>query len=236
MPERYEHTDAPSYSVQSAIQKYTFASKFISNKIILDIACGIGYGANIMKNSEFSAFIVAGDNYLPGLHYGKTVYSKEINFCNVDILHLPFRDSFFDVIVSFETLEHLKDLERYLKELKRILKNGGILICSTPNRNFTQRVGIKNEFHIREYTHDELLELLNPHFKNIKSYGQLETASEILYRFPFIFKIYHMFRPILARIFKVRDPQVMITKSLNPKFAVKEFWSSSAYLIFVAEK
>lgn len=236
MPERFEYSDTPSYAIQSAIHKYLFASKYVKNKTVLDIASGIGYGSDIIINQAKSAFLIAGDSYLEGIRFGKNSYHKEINFCNLSAFQLPFKDSSFDVIVSFETFEHLENLEKFLKEIHRILRQNGILICSTPNKKWSQRVGIENKFHLQEYTHYELLQTLSPYFKNIKSYGQLETASELLYKFPSLFKIYRLFRPIIARIFKVKDPKVVATKSLNPKFTIKEFWETSPYLIFVAEK
>ena len=235
MPERFDTNDSPSYALQAPIHKYLFASKFTSKKIVFDIASGIGYGSNIIENSQKSSLIVAGDNHFEGLKHGKNVYSKTIYFCNLDVFNLPFRDSCCDVFISFETFEHFSDLKSFLSEINRVLKDDGILICSTPNRNFSNRVGIKNEFHVREYTHEELCILLGKYFKKIKSYGQYETASDLIYRYPKIYQIYKIFRPILARAFTGKNP-IVISKNLNPKFKVKEFWSTSPYLIFVAKK
>lgn len=236
MPERFEEADTPSYAIQSAIHKYLFASKYSENKSVLDVACGIGYGSNIIKNNTKSCHVIGGDNYFKGIKFGNETYNKNIDFCNLSAIFLPFKDSSLDMVISFETFEHLKDLNKFLEEIRRTLKDGGLLICSTPNRVWSERVGIKNEFHLKEYTHDELESILNKYFKEIKSYGQIETASEILYRLPFIFKVYRLLRPMLAKIFRVRNPNVVSTKSLNPRFSVKEFWPTSPYLIFVARK
>lgn len=236
MPERFETTEAPSYSMQSAIYKYLFASKFTANKLVLDIACGIGYGSNIIKNTQPSSSLVAGDNYFSGVQYGRSVYSNDIRFFTLDVLNLPFTDETFDIVVSFETLEHLTDHNKFLMEIKRVLKKDGKLICSTPNREWSSRVGIKNKFHLKEYTHDEIYDIFTHHFKKVISYGQLETASEILYRFPFVYKAYKILRPLLVKIFSVKEPEVVIIKSLNSKFEVKDFWPTSPYLIFVVEK
>lgn len=236
MPERFEETDTPSYAIQSAIHKYIFASEFSKNKIILDIACGIGYGSDIILNNNEPKFLVAADNYFDGIRFGKNSYHRSINFCNLSALQLPFADHCFDVVVSFETIEHLKDLQIFLNDVSRILKKDGMFICSTPNRVWSQRVGIQNPFHIKEYTHNELIEILSKHFTKIKSHGQVETASDLLFKFPFLFRVYKIFRPILAKIFRVRSSKVVETKSMNPKFKVKSFWETSPYLIFVAEK
>lgn len=236
MPERFETSDVPSYAIQSAIYKYDFASQYLKNKVALDVASGIGYGSNLILNKEKSCKLIAVDNYLIGLQYGQKTYSKEINFCNADAHYLPFKNSSYDVVISFETIEHLSDLEKFFKEIHRVLKDKGILICSSPNRLWSERIGINNEFHLKEYSHSELHSIISQYFCNITSYGQVETASDILYKFPFIFKIYRIFRPLLARLFKVRDPNVVVSKNLNPKFRVKGFWPTSPYLIFKAEK
>ena len=236
MPERFEDADTPSYAIQSAIQKYLFASEFTQGKIVLDIACGIGYGSDIIQNNSEKSIIVAADNFFKGIKFGKNTYNNKINFFNINAQTLPFRNYSYDIVVSFETFEHLKELKPFLEEIYRILKKDGILICSTPNRDWSQKVGIKNEFHLKEYTHNEMKDLLSENFNKIESFGQLETASEILFKLPILFKIYSVFRPILARIFSVKESKVVATTKINPKFKVKKFWKTSPYLIFIAKK
>jgi ubiquinone/menaquinone biosynthesis C-methylase UbiE len=235
MPERWEENDMPSYSVQAAIYKYVFASKFLSNDRVLDIACGIGYGSNIIYKINPKVSIIAGDIYLKGLIYGKKKINEKIEFTNLDILHLPYKDNSFDVVITFETLEHIINLDSYLKEINRVLKSEGVFLCSTPNKKFSQRVGIKNEFHVKEYSHDELKNYLEIYFKDINSYGQKEIASDLVYRFPLIYKIYNKLRPILIKLFKVKDIKKISAKKLNSKFEVKDFWQESPYLIFSAK-
>ena len=76
--ERGEIENVNPFSVQPALQRYVFASQFIEKKIVLDIACGIGYGSDLMKNSQPSSFIVGCDSYFDGLKYGKSVYNNDL--------------------------------------------------------------------------------------------------------------------------------------------------------------
>jgi len=236
--ERAEAENVHPFSTQPAVQRYVFASKFIENKTVLDIACGIGYGCDIMKNKQPAIFIIGGDNYFSGLKYGKKVYHEEIKFCQIDGLHLPFKDSSFDTVVSMETIEHLVDLRKFLNEVFRILKKDGYFICSTPNRLFTERIRAEKEnpFHLKEYVHDELRDILSNYFKEIQSYGQTRIASGFMYKFPNSYKILKILHAIISPIIRKKDPKVYSVKTLNPKYEVKKFWAEAPTMIFVSKK
>jgi len=238
MPERIELETVNPLLKQAAVQRYVFASKFVKNKRFLDIACTIGYGSDLIKKYQPTSFAVGGDYYFDGLVYGKKKFSSEVSFCQLDALHLPFKNSSFDVVISFETLEHLKNLNLFLKEVHRILNDKGIFVCSTPNKKFTEKVGIDkvNPFHVKEYMHNELKKQLECFFKNVKSFGQSEIGTGIAYKYPFIWKMYRKMRPIIFKIVKEKDHQVMNVRNLNRKYSVREFWAESPKLIFVAEK
>ena len=92
---------------------------------------------------------------------------------------LPFEDDFFDVVVSFETIEHIIDYDKFVLEIKRVLKPGGQLILSTPNRLATKILAIKNPYHIKEFSPDELKTALKT-FGKIKFYGQRPLSRRSL--------------------------------------------------------
>jgi len=236
--ERAEMDKVNPFSAQPAMQRYVFASQYIENKIVLDIACGIGYGCNIMKNKYPSAFVIGADNYFNGLKYGRDVFEKGIKFCQLDALHLPFKDSTFDIVVSMETVEHLSDLNGFLREIYRILNDGGIFVCSTPNKHFTERIGAEkdNPFHLKEYIKDEMLDILSNFFHEVESYGQASTASDFMYKFPNSYRILKFIHNIIAPIIRKNDPKVYSVKTLNPKFEVKKFWPESRTMVFVSKK
>jgi len=94
-------------------------------------------------------------------------------------LGLPFADNSFDVITSFETLEHLHERSMFVQELKRVLRQGGTLFLSTPNAVYTKPVNGRpsNPFHIHEYTPEELRAELGSHFKVKSLLGQTLSGS-----------------------------------------------------------
>jgi SAM-dependent methyltransferase len=87
---------------------------------------------------------------------------------------MPFRNNFFETIVSFETIEHLIRYERFLNEVKRVLMRRGYFIVSTPNKKLTSsRKGRqRNPFHAREFNAQEFSQLLSAFFTDFQLYGQ----------------------------------------------------------------
>ncbi len=74
-----------------------------------------------------------------------------------------------DVVVTFETIEHIEDYEKFMAEIKRVLKPDGLAVISTPNDlEFAEG----NHFHIHEFEHDELKKLIGTHFKHQDDYFQ----------------------------------------------------------------
>jgi ubiquinone/menaquinone biosynthesis C-methylase UbiE len=100
---------------------------------ILDVGCGTGYLANEMKRLYPNANVIGIDISKKALSIGKTEY-KQITFMEVDAEKiLPFFDNRFDLVISGEHIEHLKDPDTYLSEINRIMKKDSILILTTPN-------------------------------------------------------------------------------------------------------
>ncbi|MCG7754945.1 class I SAM-dependent methyltransferase, partial [Flavihumibacter cheonanensis] len=85
----------------------------------------------------------------------------------------PFADDAFDAVVSFETLEHLEDHDGLLREFRRVLKPGGFLLISSPDKAvYSERLQNRNPFHLRELHRDELEALLGRHFPACRLWGQ----------------------------------------------------------------
>ncbi|MFN0140823.1 MAG: class I SAM-dependent methyltransferase [Pyrinomonadaceae bacterium] len=161
--------------------RYLFALRQVEGKDVLDIACGTGYGL---------AFLRARAKSVTGVDVDIDAAREALSECDTDSVHvllgdgtnLPFNDESFDVVTSFETLEHLHARREFLAELKRVLRTGGTLILSTPNANYTKPVNGKpsNPFHIFEYKPDELRAELEDHFLIESFLGQtLDDAIKI---------------------------------------------------------
>jgi ubiquinone/menaquinone biosynthesis C-methylase UbiE len=136
--------------------RYIFAREYISGRSVLDIACGTGFGIGLMK--DYARNVAGVDVDIEAARTAAMECGRNASVLLGDGLSLPFADESFDVVTSFETLEHLHDRHGFLVELRRVLKQGGLLILSTPNANYTEPVDgrPKNRFHVHEYTPDEL--------------------------------------------------------------------------------
>ncbi|MCR3907030.1 MAG: class I SAM-dependent methyltransferase [Tenericutes bacterium] len=166
--------ETPYVLWQEHINRYAFAAEFVKDKNILDVACGTGYGSAYLAESGAKE-VVGGDISKEAITYArKNVCNDKLNFALLDARQLPFPTGTLDVITSFETIEHLEKYMTFLAECKRILKSGGILICSTPNKKLTSPHTPKplNPFHVREFYPMEYYKLITSYFSDVSLYGQ----------------------------------------------------------------
>ncbi|MDQ6914829.1 MAG: class I SAM-dependent methyltransferase, partial [Actinomycetota bacterium] len=157
------------------LARYLFAAPLARGRAVLDAACGEGYGTDLLARA--GAVSAVGIDVDPAaVEHARARYGH--GFRQADVVELPFEDGAFQLVVSFETIEHVADPARAVAELRRVLATDGVLIVSTPNRD-EYRVG--TEFHVREFTPDEFLALLRPHFAQIAvAYQQNWLTSAIL--------------------------------------------------------
>ncbi len=164
------------------ICRYMFASRLVQARQatrVLDAACGVGYGSNHLATTT-GANVVGVDRSQEALAVaGQHFAGKAIQFLSDDChtLEAASKHGPYDVIVSFETLEHLAEPKRFLAACSRNLRPGGTLIVSTPNRYVTSPVGKpKNPFHETEYTAEEFVSLLGEaRLNNVQLFGQCYT-------------------------------------------------------------
>jgi 2-polyprenyl-3-methyl-5-hydroxy-6-metoxy-1,4-benzoquinol methylase len=114
------------------ISRYQFAQQFCEKKIVLDGACGTGYGSAIL--SEVAETVYGIDCDEGAISYAREVYKKYNNDFKKSYVELTdFADNSFDVVVSFETVEHTLCPFSHLREISRIVKEDGVVILSVPN-------------------------------------------------------------------------------------------------------
>lgn len=148
--------------------RYACASELVKGKVVLDIASGSGYGTKFVSKTAKKVYGV--DISKESIEYSKAYFNAEnIEYLVGDGKNIPIEDNKVDAIVSFETVEHIENYEKFLEECKRVLKPDGLLILSTPNDlEFAEG----NHFHLHEFTFKELKQLTEKYFKNNKSYFQ----------------------------------------------------------------
>ena len=153
---------------------YEFALNYVNNKKVLDVACGSGYGTELLALK--ASKVIGIDISEEAINYARKHFKREnISFKGGDATKLNFlRDEEFDVIVSFETIEHIPNYHQYLKEMHRLLRKGGIYLVSTPNKKDSSPNSEKpiNPFHVIEFCLDDFKELLKKYFSEIKLYGR----------------------------------------------------------------
>ena len=131
---------------------------------MLDLGCGHGYGSEYLAQRPGS-FVLGVDMDSKAISFARENYQGlNLHFAIMDANRLALSDRGFDAVVSFEVIEHVADPVRYLEEVKRVLKPGGLFVLSTPNRNATglryKNAICEDHYHRREYSPKELELLL----------------------------------------------------------------------------
>ncbi len=149
--------------------RYVFAGQFVKNKRVLDVACGSGIGTDyLLKAGAQSCMGLDIDS--GAIKYARAKY-RDCSFVQCDATSLCLLDGTVDAVISFETIEHVKDQTKFLLECSRVLRPGGILVCSTPNRTLS-RWGQNNPFHFQELTIVEFSKLLKTVCADVQLYAQ----------------------------------------------------------------
>lgn len=166
--------------------RYEFAREVIGKLLlknpekkisILDIACGSGYGADLMSAIKGTE-VLGVDLSKEAIKCANEKYKKtNLRFKVGDATNIPEKENSFDAIISFETIEHLENREKYLKELVRVLKKGGVALLSTPNRAVFKN---KNPFHNHEFLEEEFVAELKKVFKEVKIFIQRNSFCSII--------------------------------------------------------
>ena len=143
-------------------ERYCLAATLIPDHAwVLDVACGIGYGSRIMAELARPEMIIGVDISPDAIGYGLEHYHHpRVNLLCGDALKLDLGGQRFDVIVSFETLEHIEEDRAFLANLRRLLAPEGLLIISTPNEDVLPFDPSYYAYHVRHYRSAEFTRLL----------------------------------------------------------------------------
>jgi SAM-dependent methyltransferase len=153
--------------------RYVFARGFARGKRVLDAACGEGYGSALLAGA--AASVLGIDIAQDAIAHARARYADRANlrFERGDCTALEVTPASFDLVTSFETLEHVAAQQALIEGFARALTADGLLIISSPDkRTYSDVSGFRNEFHVRELYREELLALLEPHFPFVHLYGQ----------------------------------------------------------------
>lgn len=162
------------------LHRYALACELSAGKNVLDIACGEGYGSALLARNAGS--VTGVDIDAVTIEKAKKKYtSGNIRFVAADALATLLPDQSFDLVVSYETLEHLAEQDQLLRELKRVLKPDGVLLISTPDKaQYTDKTGYRNPFHQKELYKSDFDTLLHQYFKQVTILNQSVCHSSLI--------------------------------------------------------
>jgi GT2 family glycosyltransferase/SAM-dependent methyltransferase/glycosyltransferase involved in cell wall biosynthesis len=160
--------------------RYCLARDLVSGLDVLDVAAGEGYGSALLAGVARSVVGVEIDP--DSVRHAQEAYRfRNLRFVQGDAAQMPLPDNCVDVVVSFETLEHLPDQEKFLSEVRRVLRPGGLFLVSTPDRLVYSAPGQPpNPYHVLELTGPEFSELLTRHFTNHRILAQRAMIGSVL--------------------------------------------------------
>jgi 2-polyprenyl-3-methyl-5-hydroxy-6-metoxy-1,4-benzoquinol methylase len=171
--ERMVPESADLFTFWEHVYRYAFASRFVKKKRVLDIACGEGYGTAALQKAG-AARVTGVDISEAVCFHARTKYGIDAKSGTAE--RIPLGDGSVDVVVSFETIEHVPNPDRFLEECVRVLAPGGRLIISTPNRGVYGQT-VQNPYHCSEMTEEEFTTALRSRFHDCRFYTQRPTSA-----------------------------------------------------------
>jgi len=162
-----------SATLQEHIARYNFALLPCMDKTILDAACGSGYGVDLMAEVAYEAYGIDRDK--KSIDFAKSKYKGGFSVLDIDKNMLPRRN--YDIITSFETIEHLENPEKFLRWVS---KHCEMFIFSIPVNN-------KSMWHANSWNEEQIMKMMHKHFKTIDWFAQVG---------PFFFKYPGQVKPV----------------------------------------
>jgi glycosyltransferase involved in cell wall biosynthesis/SAM-dependent methyltransferase len=162
------------------VHRYLLAREISHAKRVLDIACGEGYGSAIL--GTVASHVVGVDIAADVVQHASLKYSQpHVEFRRGSCEAIPLDDQSVDIVVSFETIEHISAHEEMMREVRRVLRADGRLILSSPDRRqYSEVEGNQNPYHAKELDRDEFEQLLRRHFAHVTLIGQRVRGGSLV--------------------------------------------------------
>ena len=164
------------------LSRYQLARLLLSleGKTVLDIACGTGYGTALLAQKAQHVYGV--DISQEAVDYARKYHQCDnTTFLAGNCSAIPMDDASADIVVSFETIEHIENHASFLSEIKRVLRPYGTLIISSPNKRlYTDILKTNNPYHVHELYTEEFVGLMGKHFHHTVQFGQTYMLGSII--------------------------------------------------------
>ena len=168
--------------VYEHLHRYRFALDAVTGRVVLDLGSGEGYGAGMLGTTAESVLGI--DNDPSSVTHSRAHYgSATVTFAEGSAVELASRlPNEFGVVVCFEVLEHVEEHEQVVAGIRHVLKEDGLLLLSTPDREpYNAVIAAPNPFHVREVSSAELQELLSRHFRYVRVWRQSSIVGSRLF-------------------------------------------------------
>lgn len=160
------------------LKAYEVATGLAAGLDVLDVGCNTGYGTILL--ADVGRRVVGVDVSARAIQAAREAAPDgRPEFLAIDGLSLPFADASFDLVTSFQVIEHVREPTPYLREIARVLRPGGTVVLTTPNAATRLDPGMPpwNPFHVREYLAGELETELRIVFPTVRVQGMFGTPT-----------------------------------------------------------
>ena len=165
------------------LHRYAFAAALVKGLDIVDLACGEGYGTAIL--SSCANVVVGVDIDENTVAQARVRYGAISNarFIAGAMSNTGLESQRFDAVICFEAIEHVSDQQSVFGEIVRLLKPGGFVIMSTPNKEIYDRGRREpNPFHVKELSESEFSDLVSRNFENSRKFFQKNVVYNAIVR------------------------------------------------------
>lgn len=151
--ERPSFEEANNVTVKRCFYAYEFARNYITDKDVADIGCGPAYGSSDMAKYAKSVTGVDYSQETIDDNISQHAAVNNLKFVRSVVPPINLPDASMDVVTAFQFIEHIHDQAGFIKDVYRVLKPGGVFLCTTPNAKMSIA---RNPFHIHEMTFEEM--------------------------------------------------------------------------------
>jgi ubiquinone/menaquinone biosynthesis C-methylase UbiE len=166
--ERPSFEDSNNVTVKRCFYAYEFARDYVKGKQTADVGCADGYGTQYLADFTQSTIGVDYSEVTIADARQKHAAKTNLSFKAGKVPPIPLEDESVDVLTAFQFIEHIEQRLAFMQDVKRVLKPGGIFLCTTPNIKMSIA---RNPFHVHEYTFEEMKTEASKVFENIELKG-----------------------------------------------------------------